>query len=153
MSESIQLPNENSINIALTNILGQTDFEDIMQRIAFTALENMRESMTGHNRSSLTVESLMMWPLEQSNNQVSIAVGSQSRGQILKWLDKGRGEVRPVNRRFLRWFTWPEHVAVFSRYSRATTGIGLMIKAGDVGITQAANITTETLNRAAAVST
>lgn len=150
MTVTVQTPNSITVTAQLNSILNPVDFEDIMQRVAYSALESMRQSMQGHNRTGLTRDSLTTWGLEASPERVSVAVGSQSRGQILKWLDKGRGEVRPKNHKYLRWFTFPEHIAVFARYARATQGIELMEKAGADAMNEAPQIIQRTLSSSTA---
>ena len=121
-----------------------------MQRIAYSALESLRGSMAAHSRSGLTRDSLNTWVVFSAPDSISVAAGTRSRGQILKWLDRGRGPVRPTTRKVLRWFTFPEHIAVFSRYARATQGTALMTKAGAEAINQAPNIIQRTLAASAA---
>jgi hypothetical protein len=145
MDINVDIANLKEADSNLDRVLGQADFEAIMQRVAYTALESMRQSMQGHNRSSLTVESLETWLLESTPEIISIAVGTRTRGNVLHWLDKGRGEVRPKNRQSLRWFTFPEHVAVFAKYARATKGIELMAKAGATAINEVPVITQRTI--------
>jgi hypothetical protein len=121
------------------------DLESVMQRIAYAALDSIRAGMASHSRSGLTRDSLNTWVVSVSPDFVSVAAGTRSRGQILKWLDQGRGPVRPKTRRVLRWFSFPEHIAVFSRYARATQGTALMTKAGVDAIGQAPAIIQRTL--------
>jgi hypothetical protein len=145
----IQTPDTTQLISQLNTVLSPIDLETAMQRIAYAALDSIRAGMAAHSRSGLTRDSLNTWIVSTSPDSVSVATGTQSRGQILKWLDRGRGPVRPTTRKVLRWFTFPEHIAVFARYARATQGTALMTKAGVDAINQAPNIIARTLTATA----
>jgi len=145
----IQTPDTVQLISQLNTVLSPMDLETAMHRIAYSALESLRGSMAAHSRSGLTRDSLNTWIISSAPDSISVAAGTRSRGQILKWLDQGRGPVRPTTRKVLRWFTFPEHIAVFSRYARATQGTALMTKAGADAIDQAPQIIQRTLSASA----
>jgi hypothetical protein len=146
----IQTPDTTQLISQLDTVLSAEDLEAVMLRVAYAALESMRNSMLGHSRTGLTRNSLNSWLVSSAPGTVSVAAGTQCRGSFLRWLDVGRGAVRPKNRKVLRWFTFPEHIAVFARYARATQGTALMAKAGADAIDQAPQIIQRTLRVAAA---
>lgn len=49
-----------------------------------------------------TAASIESWPLSVTIDHVRYAVGSKSRGHVLRWLDRGRREVRPKRIRSAR---------------------------------------------------
>jgi hypothetical protein len=106
------------------------ELQMVVGRLCRAAEESLRESMIEHSRTGMTIESIQSWDLEISNDRVMMATGSLTRGAQLYWLDQGRREVRPINARFLHYFTWPEQIEMFSRYSAATLGTGLVRRAG-----------------------
>lgn len=106
-----------------------TKLEQVIQRLAQVAEASMRESLIEHTRTGATAASIMSWPVEISDATVAYQTGSQTRGAQLYWLDQGRREVYPVASRFLHYFTFPEQIEVFSRYSRPTMPTGLMRRA------------------------
>ena len=89
-----------------------------MQLYAEELAGRMREktpSNLGHTRASIEV---------REEGPLHFGIGSYSRGHILRWLDLGRGPVRPVTKKALHFFIGDEEV--FSMYSRATEPLDIM---------------------------
>jgi len=108
-------------------------------RLAGRAEESLRQSLRPHIRTGRTYASIESWFVNQTRLAATIAVGSRTRGQILYWLDRGRGEVRPVRARWLRWIT-REGIIVYAKYSRPTQPLNLMRRAALDALSQASNI-------------
>ena len=119
----------------------------IVSRMCRAAEESLRGSLIEHSRTGETMASIQSWELDLSNEHVMMATGSLTRGAQLYWLDQGRREVRPVVARYLHYFTWPEQIEVFSRYSRATIGTGLMRRAALDALSQSSSIIEEQIGR------
>ncbi len=121
--------------------------------MADTAGYSMLEDLGSHTRTGQTIQSIESVPVELSESRVAYFVGSRSRGQILRWLDKGRGEVRPKHLTpsgkmgYLRFLTYPEGVIIFTRYSRPTIGIGLIQKAVDRAMSRVSSIIETYINK------
>ena len=117
--------------------------EQVIQRLCQVAEASLRESLAEHTRTGATAASIMSWPVAVSDATVAYQCGSLTRGAQLYWLDMGRREVRPVTSRFLHYFTWPEQIEVFSRYSRPTMPTGLMRRAALDALSQSSAIIEE----------
>jgi hypothetical protein len=98
------------------------------------------EYLGGHIRTGQTIGSIRARIVESSADRCTVAVGSQQRGFQLRILDKGRREVRPVNRKFLRWIAHPSGVVVYSKYSRAVHGSNIMNRAAASAMSRAPEI-------------
>lgn len=120
--------------------------EAIIQRVAMEALASMRDDLSSHVQTGLTIESTGITKVAQTTNMVSMFVGSQTRGAQLRWLDQGRGEVVPKHMTptgklgYLRFVLNPSGVLIFTRYARPTAGIGLIEKAASRAMSQVSNI-------------
>jgi hypothetical protein len=108
-----------------------------LQGICSAALDSLRNSLGSHIRTGLTTESLQIRKLAQTDSMVRYGVGSWSRGKQLYWLDQGRGEVLPVNRKYLKFQLWPSHQVVFARRAKPTKGIHCMAQAAEKGASAA----------------
>jgi hypothetical protein len=138
-----EFPNHEQVINRLDRILPYTSFEAIIQTAAKTAEQTIKQSLNSHNRTGETSDSVTTWTITKSDQVITLAVGSQTRGNILRWLDKGRGPVKPVNRKALRWLTHPDQVVVFAKYSRATKALNIMQPAAAAGLTQVEQTTTQ----------
>ena len=152
MNVTIETPNHAQVIQYIQNIAATPmQLEQIVQLMAQEALRSMREDLASHSRSGATIESLETWPVTNTATSYALAVGTQTRGRQLRWLDKGRGEVRPIHLTktgkmgFLRWLSWPSHAIVFARYARATAGLNIMQKAGALAMVQSGAIVAKTL--------
>jgi len=76
--------------------------------------------------TGLTAASIETWLLSRTDNEVSYMVGSQVRGHILRWLDVGRGWVRPVRARALRF--WIRGQKVFAQYARPSPALNILFR-------------------------
>ena len=130
--------------IQLRNITaGQ--LESFLTEVANADMQVLLDYLSKHVVTGETIGSIRMRLLERSNDKVSIAVGSSTRGSQLRWLDVGRKEVRPINRKFLRWISHPSGVIIFSRYSRATQPSNIMRTAATVAMSKAPEIAQRTI--------
>ena len=118
--------------------------DQIVFKVANIAAESIRGEVAMHSRTGETLRSITTWPLGAIADGIGYAAGSMTRGAQLYWLDAGRREVRPVTARFLHYFTWPEQVEVFSRYSAPTMPLGIMRRAGLDALAQSSSIIEET---------
>ncbi|MFA5307147.1 MAG: hypothetical protein WC365_06900 [Candidatus Babeliales bacterium] len=126
-------------NLQMRNITpGQ--LESFLTEVANADMQVLLDYLSKHIVTGETIGSIRMRLLERSNDKVSVAVGTQSRGSQLRWLDRGRGEVRPVNRKFLRYIAHPSGVIIFSRYSRATQPSNIMQTAATTALAKAPEI-------------
>lgn len=121
--------------------------DEIISRIARVAAESIRIAIGDHVRTGETLASVTSWSLGAIAGGIGYAAGSMTRGAQLYWLDAGRREVRPVTARYLHYFTWPEQVEVFSRYSAATMPLGFMRRAGLDALAQSSPIIEEVTKR------
>lgn len=148
MELTVTAPNHSQVYNAVTNRrVTYLDMDTIVQSIAFEALQSIRGSLSSHIRTGLTIESTQIRKLAQSNNMVAYGVGSWTRGWQLRWLDRGRKEVYPVNRKYLRFQLWPSHQWVFARRAAATTGLNLMSTAIQRASTSAPKIVERVLRK------
>lgn len=104
----------------------QAQLLSIVFEIAGVAEQQILNYMQSHFRTGATMSSIRRRIVYANALGVAVAVGSQTRGQVLRWLDLGRGEVRPLRRRFLRYLLHPSGVVMFSKYSRATQASNIM---------------------------
>jgi hypothetical protein len=122
------------------------ELQSVVIQMADVAGYSMIEDLGTHVRTGQTIQSIEAVPIELSETHVAYFVGSRQRGQILRWLDKGRGEVRPKHLTksgqlgYLRFLTYPEGLVIFTRYSRPTVGIGLIEKAANRAMARVSNI-------------
>jgi hypothetical protein len=129
MSFTVSTPNHNQVVSWISQSEPKIDqLRSIIMQLGDIAGTVIMDGIKGHIRTGATVESIQSWVVSSSGNDFALAVGSLNRGNQLRWLDKGRGEVRPVKARMLRYWL-PSGAIVFSRYSRATVGIGFMAQA------------------------
>jgi hypothetical protein len=142
---NFDFPDHDKVSGKLDSILQQNSFELIVQSAANKTLEEIKTALTPHSRTGETIASVHAWEITKTNTVIKIGVGSQSRGQILKWLDQGRGPVKPVNRKCLRWLTHPDQVVVFAKYARATKALNFMQPAAISGLQEAEAKTTQLL--------
>jgi len=101
----------------------------IMKLIAIVCEKQIKTLLTRHVRTGLTRASIESRILTETENEVVVAVGSWRRASQLRWLDRGRREVRPVTRRALRWWTWPGREKVFAMRARATSALNVLRQA------------------------
>jgi hypothetical protein len=132
-----EFPSHEQVTGKLDLILTKTRFETIIQTGANAALQSIKTVLSSHSRTGETLASLQVWTITNSDEAISLAIGSQKRGNILKWLDQGRGPVKPVNRKALRWLTHPDQVVIFAKYARATKALNFMSPAAIEGLNQA----------------
>ncbi len=151
MSYTIETPNHG--NVVYSVAQRQPTFatlQSVVNRLADVAGYSLLESMQGHNRTGLTVRSIEAWTVAMSTSSYAVAVGSRTRGMQLKWLDRGRGEVRPKHLTksgelgYLK-FVAKDGATIFTRYCRPTQGVGLMERARGAVQAQAERILAETL--------
>lgn len=116
--------------------------ELIAWRMARVAEDSLRTDLATHIRSGETLGSIQCWLVSKSQNEVSYAMGTRTRGMQLYWLDQGRREVRPVKAGSLRWVD-RNGVIVFSQYSRPTEPLGIMRAAGLDALSRASAIIEE----------
>ena len=113
---------------------------------------SMMEDLGSHTRTGQTIRSIEAVPVELGETRVAYFVGSRIRGNQLRWLDKGRGEVRPKHLTpkgklgYLRFIT-RDGILIFTRYSRPTAGIGLINKAVTQALSRASTIIDAQINR------
>lgn len=74
-----------------------------------------RQTTKFKNRNR-TVRTIRWWWLTKWRSMSIIGIGSKSRGDVLRWQDRGRGEVRPVKAPCLHY--WIGNEEIFSMYSR-----------------------------------
>jgi len=129
--------------IAATQTAYQVEsLELIAWRIATVAEDSLRTDLASHVRTGETLASIQCWLLGKSQNEVSYAMGTRTRGMQLYWLDQGRREVRPITARSLRWID-RNGMVVFSQYSRPTEALGIMRAAGLDALSRASAIIEE----------
>jgi hypothetical protein len=145
MDITLSFPDHEQVINVLNSKLNSADFEAIINAGAFHALESVRNVLRSHVRTGETLESVTTWKITDTPQVLSIAVGSQTRGQILKWLNNGRGPVRPKNKKCLRWLTFPDQIVVFAKYARATKPLKFMEPAGETALNKAAEEATKLL--------
>ena len=119
--------------------------ESFLTEVANADMQVLLDYLSKHIVTGETIGSIRMRLLERSNDKVTVAVGTQTRGSQLRWLDVGRKEVRPINRKFLRWISHPSGVIIFSRYSRATQPSNIMRTAATVAMSKAPEIAQRTI--------
>ena len=135
MDVLIDTPNHNdSIRFIEQRRMSPYQMDAAVQGMAFAALDSLRASLSSHIRTGLTTESLQIRKLGQTDSMVRYGVGTWSRGAQLYWLDQGRGEVVPKNRRFLRFQAWPAKTWIFTKRSAPTKGIGCMARAAQAAM-------------------
>ena len=129
--------------IAATQAAYSADsLELIAWRMATVAEDSLRTDLASHVRTGETLASIQCWLLSKSQNEVSYAMGTRTRGMQLYWLDQGRREVRPITARSLRWID-RNGMVVFSQYSRPTEALGIMRAAGLDALSRASAIIEE----------
>jgi small-conductance mechanosensitive channel len=116
-----------------------------INEVANVDLQVLQDYLSKHVRTGETLNSVKIRTLERSNNKVSVAVGTQTRGSQLRWLDVGRREVYPINRKFLRWIAHPSGAIVFARHARATQASGIMRQAATTAMAKAPEIAQRTI--------
>lgn len=124
--------------------LAEADFtteqlEQVVLDMCRIGENSIREAISDHVRTGVTLASIESWLVQHDPNIVSYATGSRSRANQLYWLDQGRKEVRPVRARRLRWID-PNGIVVFSMYSRPTVALNFMRRAGLDALSQASAI-------------
>lgn len=119
--------------------------EVVVQEIGRIAEERILDYLQGHVRTGETLSSIRTLTTMKSDAQVTVFVGTSTRGLQLRILDRGRREVYPKHLTrsgkmgWLKWLT-PEGVIVFARYSRAVAGSGIMQQAAEFAMTQAQSV-------------
>lgn len=73
-----------------------------------------------------TAASIEAWPLQVSNEAVSYATGSRTRGHILRWLDLGRGYVYPKRARALWIKRGRVEPPIFRAFARPSPALHVM---------------------------
>jgi hypothetical protein len=132
MDVIIETPTHNdSILFIEQRRMSPYQMDTAVQGMAFAALNSLRTSLSSHIRTGLTTESLQIRKLGQTDSIVRYGVGTWSRGAQLYWLDQGRGEVTPKNRKYLKFQTWPAKTWIYAKRARATKGIGCMAQAAE----------------------
>jgi hypothetical protein len=130
MSITITAPNQQQV---VTHVLEKqvtlAQLQSIILNLAEIAHSSIMFAQQGHIRTGNTSASIEIWTVDSSGNRFAVAVGSRARGNVLHWLDRGRGEVLPKTRKMLRFIAYPSGQAVFTRRSRATQGLGFMAEA------------------------
>lgn len=119
--------------------------ESFLTEVANADMQVLLDYLSKHVRTGETIGSIRMRLLERSNDKVSVAVGTQTRGSQLRWLDVGRREVYPINRKFLRWIAHPSGAIVFARHARATQASGIMRQAALTAMAKAPEIMQRTI--------
>ena len=119
--------------------------ESFVTQVATVGLNVLLDYLQKHFRTGNTMSSVNMRFIERSPTRVTIGVGSQTRGHILRWLDRGRGEVYPVRAKRLRWLSWPEGIVIFARHARATQPSNIMQAMAEQAMSQAPAIAEQTL--------
>jgi hypothetical protein len=112
---NVQLPNhEEAMTWLAGKDIGMDKLDSIMRDISARAEGALKQkvveainapSISRYPKlppTGLTLSSITSWLMEQSETRISYAVGSQTRGAQLYWLDRGRGWVYPKSR-FALW--------------------------------------------------
>lgn len=91
--------------------------------------------------TGMTAASIETWLLMMTENIVSYAVGSRSRGHILRWLDRGRSWVYPVRARALRF--WKGGKKIFAMYARPSPALNILYRSAQLVWSRLDQIVTE----------
>lgn len=83
-----------------------------------------------------TAASIEAWPLQVSDEMVSYAVGSRTRGQILMWLDRGRGWVYPRKGRALWIKKGRVEPPIFRAYARPSPALYVMSRSAHLAMSK-----------------
>jgi hypothetical protein len=145
---SITVPGHeaNVSNIQSTNMTAQQLY-DFLYKVCMEDHRVLKAYIAQHTRTGATINSIVILVREQSGDRVVMTVGSETRGNILRFLDKGRKDVYPINRKFLRWLTFPEGVVVFSKHSRAVPPSNIMKTAANAAVAKIPEFANEVLKR------
>ena len=87
-----------------------------------------------------TAASIEAWPLQVSDEVVSYAMGSRTRGHILRWLDVGRGYVYPRRARALWIKRGRVEPPIFRAFARPSPALFVMSRAMQIAMTKAEEI-------------
>lgn len=146
MEIQVSVPYHDAVkNQIATRNMSPQQLEGFLLEIGNANMQTLLDYLSKHMVTGQTFSSIQIRTLERTRDRVTIAVGTQSRGRELRFLDKGRREVRPINKRFLRWVAHPSGAIVFSRYSRATQPSNIMKTAANVAITKIPEAATKVL--------
>lgn len=106
------------------------------------ALKEILHADTKH-ATGATAASVESWELMVTAEHVRMAIGSRTRGHILRWLDRGRGEVRPKtvmsrhNPRFRAALKFIIEGEIFFRYSvRPSPPLFVMYRAAQIAFSK-----------------
>ena len=97
------------------------------------ALKEMLHADTKH-ATGATAASVESWELMVTAEHVRMAIGSRTRGNVLRWLDRGRGWVYPKSALALRF--WIEGQKIFSMYSRPSPPLFVMYRAAQIAFSK-----------------
>ncbi len=144
MSLTLETSNGNAVQQYIENKqVTPAQLSSIVQQLSDIAAYTILDYQKNHVRTGQTVQSIEAWMLENTGTRVSMAVGSRTRGNQLRWLDRGRAEVRPIRAKMLR-FALPSGIFIFTKYARATQGIGFM----DAALAKVASSAPQVINSA-----
>ncbi|MCW3994923.1 MAG: hypothetical protein NWE98_02085 [Candidatus Bathyarchaeota archaeon] len=126
-------------------ILSPNQLLSFVNEVAKIAEENILNFLGKHIRTGQTYYSVRRRLILMSDNQVSIGVGSYTRGFQLRILDKGRKEVYPVRAKKLRFLLYPSQVVIFASHSRAVPASGIMKSSSEIALARSRQIADSTL--------
>lgn len=137
----VSLPNhEYAVQQIRAEGLSAGQLESYTTEVAREAMELLLTYLGRHVRTGQTIGSIHMRLLESSADSVTVAMGTQSRGNQLRWLDKGRKAVYPIRRRFLRFVTFPDGALVYTKMCRATVGSDIMRSSAEAAMLKSSAI-------------
>ncbi|MFA5307668.1 MAG: hypothetical protein WC365_09525 [Candidatus Babeliales bacterium] len=125
-----------AVNNLQMQIITPNQLQAFVEYLANANMQVLLDYLGKHVRTGETIGSIRMRLIESGGDRVTVGVGSYGRGFQLRVLDRGRREIFPINKKFLRWIAWPSGAIVFARHARATQGSGIMKTAANVAISK-----------------